>query len=156
MIGVVIHLEDRWNYVQSDRDIEIMQMYHESAKAFNVNLFIVIDKTTEGNVYRFPVDITCEVYKTLKEALEKYSDYTKLYFEQARAISGEYTSLDNLVHPKDNVLYIFGGDERGLQLADVVLSGNDKIVSVDFTSFVLWSITAITIVLYDRYWKWKE
>ncbi|PIU28728.1 hypothetical protein COT08_00580 [Candidatus Woesebacteria bacterium CG07_land_8_20_14_0_80_44_9] len=155
MIGVVIHLEDRWNYAQSDRDIEIMQMFHESAKGLNVDLFIVIDKTTEGMVYKLPVDIKCEVYKTLDEALQNYPDYTKLYFEHTNAISAgiEHISLDELIHPKDNILYIFGGDEKGLNFSDIKLGKNDKIISILISRYILWTIVAMTIALYDRYIK---
>jgi hypothetical protein len=153
MIGVVIHLEDRWNYVQSDRDIEIMQMYHESAKGLNANLFIVIDKTTDGMVYKLPTDIKCEVYKTLDEALENYPDYTKLYFEHPNAISIDYITLDELIHPQDNVLYIFGGDENGLNITS--LKANEQLIAINISKYILWSIVAMSIVMYDRYIKVK-
>lgn len=157
MIGVVIHLEDRWNYTQSDRDIEIMQMFHESAKGLNVNLFIVIDKTTDGIVYKLPTDIKCEVYKTLDEALQNYLDYTKLYFEHINAIPPEtkYITLNKLAHPKDNVLYIFGGDEAGLNFSGLKLGKKDKIITIDITRMILWQIVAMTIAMYDRYLKIK-
>lgn len=156
MIGVVIHLEDRWNYTQSDRDIEIMQMYHESAKGLNVDLFIVIDATTEGMVYKLPVDIKCETYKTLDEALKKYPKYTKLYFEHPNAIPpGKFITLDELKHPKNNVLYIFGGDVGGLNFSEIKLGKEDKIVSINVSHYILWQIVAMTIALYDRHIKNK-
>jgi len=157
MIGIVIHLEDRWNYTQSDRDIEIMQMFHESAKGLNANLFIVIDKTTKGMVYKLPADIKCETYKTLEKALQNYPGYTKLYFEHPNAIPPEakYITLDKLAHPKDNVLYIFGGDEAGLNFPGLKLGKKDKIVTIDITRVILWQIVAMTIALYDRCIKIK-
>ena len=151
MIGIVICLEDRWNYTQSDRDIDIMQMYQETIKAFGVNLFLIVDKTTNGMVHKFPFDIECASYKTLDEILGRYPNYVKLYFEHPNAISVDYITLDKLVHPKDNVLYIFGGDENGLNITK--LKDNEKMTSINVSNYILWSIIAMTIALYDRYVK---
>jgi len=153
MVGVIIQLEDAWNYTQSDRDIEIMQMYHETAKGLNIDLFIIIDKTTKGMVNKFPADLKCETYKTLDEALKKYPKYTKLYFEHPNAVSTKSITLDELTHPKDNVLYIFGGDEEGLNITK--LRKDEKMVSINVSTYILWSIVAMTIALYDRHIKTK-
>jgi len=158
MIGIIIHLEDRWNYTQSDRDIDVLQMYQETVRAFNVDTLIIIDKTTEGIVHKFiGVDTVYATYKTLKEALHAYPDVTKIYFEHENAIPAgtEYSPLNDLIHPKDNVLYIFGGDEQGLNLVEIPLEKDDKIVSIQFTKYILWSIVSMTTVLYDRYLKGK-
>lgn len=156
MIGIVIHLEDRWNYTYGDRDIDVLQMYEETVKAFGVDTFIIVDKTTGGMLHKFiGVDITYAKYKTLSEALQAYPNATKFYFEHVNSIPAEtqYISLDKLIHPKDNVLYIFGGDETGLNFAEIELTEDDKIVNIDFTKYILWTIVAATIVMYDRYRK---
>lgn len=155
MIGVVVHLEDRWNYTQSDRDIDVMQMYQESIRALGADLLIIVDKTTEGMFHKLALDQVA--YKSLADVLADYPDATKLYFEHINAIPAgtEYISLDELVHPKENVLYIFGGDVNGLNFAEIQLKENDKIVSIVFTKYILWSITSATIVMYDRYMKGK-
>ncbi len=153
MIGIVIHLEDRWNYVQSDRDIDIMQMFQETISAFGADTFIIVDKTTEGMVHTsYRLDLSQVVFKTLNEVLRAYPDATKLYFEHTNAILDEisYTTLEELVHPKDNVLYIFGGDEHGLDLANIDLTGDNKVVSILVPKQILWTIVAMTIALYDR------
>ena len=154
MIGVVVHLEDKWNYTQSDRDIDILQMFEETVKALGVDTFIIIDKTTEGMVHKFiGVDITYAKYKTLDEVLAAYPGATKFYFEHKRAIPAEtkYITLDELVHPLDNVLYIFGGDEIGLDLSNV----DEIVVSIEVSHYILWSIVAMSLALYDRYIKGK-
>ena len=154
MVGVVVHLEDKWNYTQSDRDIDILQMYEETVKALGVDTFIIIDKTTDGMVHNFgSIDITYAKYNTLEEALAAHPSATKFYFEHKRAIPVEtkYITLDELVHPLDNVLYIFGGDEIGLDLSNV----DGTIVSIEVSHYILWSIVAMSLVLYDRYIKGK-
>ena len=154
MIGVVVHLEDKWNCTQSDRDIDILQMFEETVKALGVDTFIIIDKTTDGMVHNFgSIDITYAKYNTLDEALAAYPDATKFYFEHKRAIPTEtkYMTLDELVHPLDNVLYIFGGDEVGLDLSSI----DGTVVSIEVSHYILWSIVAMSLVLYDRYIKGK-
>ena len=152
MIGVVVHLEDKWNYTQSDRDIDILQMFEETVKALGVDTFIIIDKTTEGMVHNFgSIDIAYAKYNTLNEALAACPNTTKFYFEHKRAIPAEYITLDELIHPQDNVLYIFGGDEIGLDLSNV----DGTVVSIEVSHYILWSIVALSLVLYDRYIKRK-
>lgn len=153
MIGIVIHLEDRWNYAQSDRDIDILQMYEETVKALGADTFIIIDKTTEGMLHKFiGVDISYVKYKSMSELFQAYPDTTKIYFEHKNAIPAgtEYISLDKLTHPVDNVLYIFGGDETGLDFGEIELNEGDKIVNIDISKYILWTIVAATIVMYDR------
>ena len=154
MVGVVVHLEDKWNYTQSDRDIDILQMFEETVKALGVDTFIIIDKTTDGMVHNFgSIDITYAKYGTLDEALAAYPDVNKFYFEHTRSIPAEtkYITLDELAHPVDNVLYIFGGDEQSLNLHNI----EGTVVSIEVSHYILWSIVAMSLVLYDRYIKGK-
>ena len=156
MVGVVVHLEDRWNYTQSDRDMDVMQMYEESAKALGADLFVVIDKTTDGMIHRFPADIKYASYGSLSEALKAYPAATKLYFEHVDAIPAriQYVALHDLVHPEGDVLYLFGGDEAGLgDLGELVLGEGDAVVSIDVTTYIFWAIVAMTVALYDRHTK---
>ena len=156
MIGIVVHLEDRWNYTQSDRDIDVVQMYEETVKALNADTFIIVDKTTGGMLHNFEsIDITYGKYGTLAEVLAAYPDATKLYFEHTNGIpaGAEYMSLDELAHPPDNVLYIVGGDECGLNFGEIALGENDKIVSILVSKYILWTLATITMVMYDRHMK---
>lgn len=156
-VGVIVALEDSWNYTQSDRDIDIMQMYKETVKALNVDAFIIIDQTSSGMVHNHTdLDIKCETYKTLDEALKNYPDYTKFYFEHPNALPpGKYITLDKVKHPKNNVLYIFGGDVTGLNFSKLKLKNRDRVVSIDVSGYILWAIVAMTMALYDRHIKLK-
>lgn len=151
MVGVVIHLEDRWNYTQSDRDMDIMQMFQETVKGLGVDLFVIVDRTTDGMVHKLPTasDIEYASFGTLTEALQNYPDYERIYFEHPNAVFVESIALDELVHPADNVLYIFGGDETGLSITR--LGSNEQMVSINISRYILWSIVAMTIALYDRF-----
>ena len=156
MIGVVIYLEDKWNYTQSDRDIDILQMYQETLAAFGVDKLFIIDKTTNGIVHRtFRLDLPQVIYKSLSEILSEYPNHIKIYFEHKNAIPNniEYISLSNLIHPEIDVLYVFGGDEGGIRFNDIQMGINDKIVMIDSPDFILWSIVAIAITMYDRKMK---
>lgn len=156
-IGVIVFLNDSWNYTQSDRDIDIMQMYKETVKGLNANIFIIIDNTTSGMVHRHSdLELKCETYKTLGEALGRYPKFTKFYFEHPNAIpDANHTTLEKLEHPKDDVLYVFGSDVGGLNVSDLKLGKNDKVVSINVSRYILWAIVAMTMALYDRHVKLK-
>ena len=153
MIGVVIHIEDCWNYTQSDRDIDILQIYQETAKFLGADLFVIVDKTTEGvfSTSRRP-DLEYATYNSIGEVISAYPDMAKLYFEHIRTIplDVKYVSLSDLIHPKDNVLYVFGGDDQGLNFAEIPLGENDQAVTILVPDAILWVIVAMTIVFTDR------
>jgi len=156
-VGVVVHLDDYWNYTQSDRDIDIMQLYTETIKALNADIFIIIDQTEKGMVHKHnSLDIKCETYKSLPEALKKYSKFTKLYFEHSNALSEKkYTTLEKLKHPKSDCLYIFGSDIKGLNFSNIKLGKNDKIITIEVSKYILWTVVATSLALYDRSIKQK-
>jgi hypothetical protein len=158
MIGVVVHLEDRWNYTQSDRDIDVAQMYRETIKAFGADTFIIIDLTTEGLFYKHSdAAIAFASYKSLNDALSAYPDTVKFFFEHPDSIPAgtNYITLDNLVHPVDNVLYVFGGDQTSLNFSTIPIGANDKIVAITISKYVLWGLAAVATAMYDRYLKVK-
>jgi hypothetical protein len=161
MIAVLFHLEDHWNYTQSDRDIDILQMYDETLRAFEVNLMLLVDKTTEGNVHTRIHGTTpaIEVHKDINSALDKYQKLKRVFFEHTNVITNlnlDYITLDKLKHPKDDVLYVFGGDETSLNFKEIKLREKDEIVNINISKYILWTIVAISVVLSDRYLKFKH
>jgi len=48
MLGIVCAIEDQWNYTLTDRDIDVLQMYSESAGILGADFLAVIDRTSVG------------------------------------------------------------------------------------------------------------
>ena len=126
-------------------------------------------------MYPFTIDETghyltrkCS-YKSIKDAFEDNRDKIWIYLAPERSIPGspdyvrkhnnyiplKYEYLHELVHPRDNVIYVIGPDNGGLYLPEIEIRPIDKVVTIRHARPMneLYAIIAGHIVAYDRWFK---
>lgn len=156
MLGIVCVIEDQWNYTLTDRDMDVIQMYSESAGILGADFLAIIDRTTPGIYHNGDNDrIPFSVFKTYDELFEEYPHYTRVFFSQKYKADGYHlVDLNDMAHPHD-ALYIFGGDGGGLCLKSMEIRSRDIIATIPLPGD-LWQIACVSIVLYDRLRKSKQ
>lgn len=153
MFGIAFAYDSSIRNVCSGSEFAI-DLMRESARAFNITDMVVVD-TDNLNPFLGDASINSFLCKGYEFLPEKYNDWTKVVIEAELKLINEskkYTMLKHFKHPKEPVLYIVGSDSQGLSSNN--LSIGSTFVSIEQPgSTSMWSVSALMIVLHDRYLK---
>ncbi|HEY3232337.1 MAG TPA: hypothetical protein VGJ87_24100 [Roseiflexaceae bacterium] len=141
-VGLLFHLED--DEVLTDAvHRELLVLWEETLDAFAVDRVLVVDRTRNGLAADFRPKsgrLSWARFGSLQEAEAAHPDAVWVYLEQG----GE--PLDAFEHPKDDVIYAFGPDSTGF-----TLEPGKRYLEIRMPRPIgLFSLQAVTIVLYDR------
>jgi hypothetical protein len=131
-----------------------LNQWIQNIKAFGVDRLIIIDNTEfKLSNYYTHRDSTFlfEKYNTLEECLEIHSGEMWVVLEALQTFivhNIEPTSIQNLTHPIDNVMYLFGPDFGSISYESIL---NKKMAYITMNdNHPLYAISACSVVLHDR------
>lgn len=151
MIGVVAYWE---TFTGVENPIYKAEIWKDTLKPFGATHLFFIDEE-KLNPTCPDRDIIHKNYPSLTQMLKEHktANFVLLIAERNLPPNTPFTNIKNFIHPKDNVIYVFGKDSNTLNPKDFP-SKNRQIVTIStFEGLSLWSIVTTGIVLFDRQQK---
>lgn len=156
-VAVAFYFEDLMKNVSSGIPEATIFRWRQNAKAFGVKHLMMIDVTTYkiGQYHQNPDgEVIFERFNDLSEIEKNYPDHELVLLETPNTLEAKnikYEYLDKFIHP-EKAIYVVGGDSGN---SDMISGRENKKWVVIPSTFdqPIWSDTAVTIALYDRYIK---
>ncbi len=159
MVSVVFHFTDLDPMHGLGSQKNYIKEWIYNAMVFGCDKVIMIDSTDLkiGKYYtHYSSDIGYEYYESLIDMKLVYpqNEFVWIFLESEHILSDEIkdvVDLNDLIHPINNVLYVFGPDFSSIEYSDYY---NSKFVFFrTCKNKPLYSIPSSAIVLYDRFLK---
>ena len=160
MIGICFFFEDYNMNLYSGRWDGDIRLWLDTSTMYNFDKIIEIDISTDerGKFYdKNKTNHRFDRFKILEEAEEKYKDHHFVYMEDPRTLKlnniwENSISLDNFIHPKENVIYVLGPDSGNYN----VLYNKQNKANCSFVHILapnpqaIWSIIVLGLIGDDR------
>ncbi|MBU0572688.1 hypothetical protein KKH23_02920 [Patescibacteria group bacterium] len=148
MVGVVTFWE---TFIGVDNPIYIGDIWANTIRPLGGTHLFYVDQQGIGTP-SIDASIVSKTYSTFQEVLDDNPDATYVFLEAERSIpkGTDFTYLKDFVHPKEDVIYVFGKDSSDVFTENLPLEGNHVVSITTNDNLVLWSLITVGIVLYDR------